>query len=271
MNSSPKVSVILPAYNSELYIEEAIKSILQQTYEDIEVIIIDDCSTDTTLGLAQHWQEKDKRISVYVNDKNLGVGANRSLGIMKAKGEYVCWQDADDISLPERISLQADYLDSHPDVGVVGGFIVFFDKEGDGTTRKYAEGDTELRSSIFRYNPIAQPASMFRKKCYEELGGYDESYTVSEDLEMLFRIGERYKFANVQSEVLKYRQTSGSLTAANLKKMERVTLQLRRKYKTSPAYRYTPVDWLFNIIQRLTIWMPMRMRMKIFSLIRGDK
>lgn len=266
------VSVIIPAYNAEAYIAEALDSILKQTYQNFEVIIIDDASVDRTLAIAKRYAAKDKRIRVYENESNKGVGANRTRGIELAKGEYICWQDADDISLPERLQSQVSYLDTHAEVGVVGGFIEFFDNTTTGPIRRYVETDDMLRKSIFRYNPVAQPASMFRAECFEKVGAYDERYKVSEDLEMLFRVGVHYKFANVQQVILKYRQSSTSLTRANLRRMEIVTLNLRKKYAKNPAYSFSLFDRIYNLIQRLTLtFMPTSMRMAVFRLIRGDK
>jgi hypothetical protein len=161
-------------------------------------------------------------------------------------------------------------MEKYPNVGVVGGYITFFDGKGDGLTRTYAETDKVLRRSIFKYNPIAQPACMMRRDCFEKVGGYDTSYRVSEDLEMQFRIGEQYEFGNVQKVVLKYRQTQGSLTAKNLKEMELATLTIRDKYKNSPAYQYSFSDRLFNLAQRISMNMPYGLRMALFRMIRGD-
>lgn len=272
MKQKKLVSVIIPAYNAELYIAEAIDSILEQTYTNFEVIVIDDASTDKTVAIIKRYEKKDKRLRIYKNKKNMGIGANRSRGIELAKGEYICWQDADDVALPSRLQLQVNYLDTHSDVGVVGGFIKFFDENTDGPVRRYAETDGLLRRNIFRYNPVAQPASMFRKECFDKVGFYDETYKVSEDLDMLFRVGVHYKFANVQQVVLRYRQSITSLTRANLRSMELATLRLRRKYASHPAYHFSLFDRIFNLLQWLTmILMPSHVRMMLFRILRGDK
>lgn len=266
----PLVSVVIPAYNAEAYIAEAIESVLNQTYPNFELIIIDDKSPDQTLMIAKSYESKDSRVKVIENEKNVGVGGNRNRGIAEAGGEYICWLDSDDISLPDRVEKQVEYLENHPAVGVVGGFITFFDENGVKATRRYAENDKELRAKVFRYNPVAQPASMVRKKCYEIVGLFNPELRVDEDLEMLFRIGEKFEFANLQQVVLKYRQSDTSLTAANLRKMELGALSLRKKYKKSRAYRYTLLDGIYNFVQRATLLMPVKMRMRLFSLVRGD-
>lgn len=267
-----RVSVVIPAYNAQDYISDAIEGIIGQTYKDIEIIIIDDASIDRTAEIIREYASRDSRIHIYTNESNLGIGANRTKGIELARGEYICWQDADDISLPDRIDLQVAYLDANPKVGVVGGFMQFFDEDGDGPIRSYCEFDRDLRKTIFRYNPVAQPASMVRRSCYDKVGGYDARLTVDEDLEMLFRIGEQYEFANIQKVVLRYRQLDSSLTRSNLKRMELGTLALRRKYARHQAYRFSFIDAVFNSLQYVSLWlMPTGFRMWLFHVIRGDK
>ena len=265
------VSVVMPAYNCEGTLEESVYSILDQTYEDFELIIVNDASTDETLSVAMAIANKDSRIRVVSQEVNRGVGAARERGIHESSGKYICWQDADDIAMPDRIEKQLAFLEEHPGVGVVGGFIQFFDETGDGVIRTYAESDRELRAKIFRYNPVAQPASMFRRECFEKVGYYDPTLLVDEDLDMFFRVGEVYEFGNVQQVVLKYRQSTTSLTASRLREMEVVALKLRQKYRKSDKYNYTMADALFNMAQRATMFIPSKIRIELFKIIRGDK
>lgn len=112
----PKISVIMPAYNAERYIREAIDSILRQTWSDFELIIIDDGSTDSTAAIIAEYT--DNRIRFCPNAQNMGVAATLNRGLELACGAYIARMDADDISLPERFAKQAAYLDAHPDVTV---------------------------------------------------------------------------------------------------------------------------------------------------------
>lgn len=269
-NSQPLVSVVIPAYNAQEYLAESLDSILSQTYENIEVIVIDDKSTDNTARIASERAAGDKRMRLVRNLVNLGIGGNRSKGIELARGKYICWQDADDISMPDRIAQQVAVLEQNAKIGVVGGWLQFFDDKGDGAVRRYSDDDKKLRSKIFMYNPVAQPASMFRAECYREVGVYDETYQVSEDLEMLFRVGERYEFSNVQKVVVRYRQSHTSLTATKLRDMEKVTLKLRAHYRHSHSYHYTWLDACYNLAQKLSLYMPTQLKMFVFKLVRGD-
>lgn len=272
MSNSPKVSVITPAYNAEKYIEESVESILNQTFTDFELIVIDDCSTDKTWEIIQKYAGKDKRVVAVKNEKNLGIAGNRNKGLSLARGEYIVWQDADDISLPGRIEKQYMFLESHLDTGIVGGFLQFFSDDGTSSgVRKYHADDADLRKRIFRYSPVAQPASMIRKRCLNEVGEYDLKYPPAEDIDMSFRVGMRHKFANLQEVVLKYREHPNSATFTRLKKIELSTMEIRRKYSKGFGYKMTVFDIVYNIAQFISIFIvPPRVKIWLFDKIRNN-
>jgi len=266
-----KVSVVTPAYNAEKFLPEAIESILNQSYQNFEYIVIDDCSIDKTRKIIQHYGKKDKRIIAVSNEKNLGIAGNRNKGVSLAKGEYLIWQDADDISLPRRIERQVAFMDRHPKVGICGGFLQFFDQSGLRERRKYASDDKTLRSKIFRYSPVAQPAAIIRKKCLDEAGEYDLNYPPAEDIDMSFRIGRKYHFANLQETVIYYREHLNSATFRKLKIMELNTLKIRRKYVKGWGYKMTLADTVYNILQFYSIFIiPPKWKIWLFNKIRNS-
>ena len=128
--SSPKISVILPAYNEEKYLEESVQSVLNQTFEDFELIIINDCSTDNTLKLMKRLQKKDKRIVLMDNKKNLGGSETMNNGLKIAKGKYVALFCADDISHPKRFEVQFNYLEKNPHIFLVGSSAIYINEKG---------------------------------------------------------------------------------------------------------------------------------------------
>lgn len=270
VSSAPKVSVVIPAYNAEKFIGEAIVSILNQDFSHFELLIIDDCSTDSTSEIVHKLQKSDSRIRLISNSRNLGVGRTRAVGVDNAKGEFIAWMDADDLSEPTRLSSQIAVLENDVEIGVVGGFIQFFEGGVVGKTRRYATDDEGLRARIFRQNPVAFPAATFRASVYEVIGNF-ESLRQCEDLEMLLRVGTRFKFANVNQVLVRYRTSESSLTKANLRKMEFLAILLRLKYRKHAAYNFGGADWFFLVAQTLTLWMPIRFRLWAFSVIRRDR
>jgi len=129
-DKTPQVSVIMPAYNAEKYIGEAIESILNQTYKDFELIIVNDASTDSTGSIIKTYAEKDERIVVLENEQNLNIAGSLNRAISAAKGEFLARMDADDIALPERLEIQSKAMQENPKVAVVGNDINLIDENG---------------------------------------------------------------------------------------------------------------------------------------------
>jgi glycosyltransferase involved in cell wall biosynthesis len=272
MRVNPSISVLMPAYNAGKYIGESIDSILKQTYKGFELLISDDASTDNTWSLIQEYAKKDKRIQIFQNKKNVYIAENRNKLIERAKGKYIAWQDADDISLPTRLEKQYKFMEEHREVGIVGGYLQFFNEKGNTSIRRYKTDDVSLRRTIFRYSPVAQPAAMIRKAALDEMGKYNPKYPPAEDIDMTFRIGKKYKFANLPEIVIRYREHHMSATYKKLKKIELDTLEIRKKYAKEGYYKMSILDKLYNILQYISIYIiPPRMKILLFSYIRNDR
>lgn len=267
----PLVSVVIPVYNGERYIQESVESITRQTYEHLEILVIDDRSTDSTPEILKLLASRDSRIRVIAKHQNKGVGAARTTGIKLSLGKYICWQDADDISLPNRVAAQVAYLEAHPEVGVVGGSIEFFDATGPRGVRTYDTDDKQARSTIFRFSPVGNPVSMYRKSVFSEVGFYDDRLRVSEDLDMLFRVGERFQFGNVDEVLLRYRQVPTSLTRKKMWRMEIQSIRLRCKYARSSAYTFRFGDAAFLAAQVMLLPIPASLKIWLFQRVRGDQ
>lgn len=270
-NEDPLVSVILPAYNAEKYISEAIESILSQTLESFELIIIDDCSDDSTSEIVATYSRKDPRIKYLRNDKNLNIGGSLNRGIESAKSDFVARMDADDVSLPNRLKFQYEALANNPNVAVIGANIQVIDERGKIIgDRRYPTSSKSLKRVMFRYSPFAHPVVMFRKKCFEEFGGYDASKSPSEDLDLWFKLGTKYNFMSIPEPLLKYRVFLDSSSNKKLRRVERLTLQLRFNAVKNLGYKISLVDLLYNILQLFSLYlMPIRVRVKAFNFLRN--
>lgn len=267
---NPLVSVVMPAYNAEKYISEAIESILNQTFQDFEFVIIDDGSTDRTWEIIQEYAKKDERIISVRNEINLNVSQTRNKGIDKSRGKYIVWADSDDISLPHRIEKQLNFMESNEGVGLCGSFMKFFGDSEKESVRKYSDKDEILRKLIFRQNPVAQPACIMRIDILKKSGGYP-NLSLSEDLYVFFKMGEISKFSNIQEVLVRYRVHAESLTSSKLKSMELNTIKIRKSFSKSEHYIFSVVDVIYNFIQFVSIYvLPPKLKIKLFSLIRNS-
>lgn len=266
----PLVSVLMPAYNAEKYIVDAINSILHQTYQNFELIILNDASTDKTKQIVTSYTKKDKRIIILSHKKNMGIPVTRNKLMQHAKGKYIAWQDADDISQPDRLIMQVIFLEKHPQVGIVGGFLQYFHDNALGDIRKYDADDTALREKIFRYSPVAQPVAMMRKKAVDEIGLYNVLYKVAQDLDFSFRIGEKYQFANIQKVLLHYREHKQSVTFSRLQEQINNTVLIRRKYAKSKHYTMSFYDKIFLGSTFLAGFLPGTMANTCFKILRNS-
>lgn len=192
-NRTPKVSVIMAAYNAEKYIREAIDSILFQTFTDFEFLIVNDGSTDSTKQVLK--QCKDPRIQVF-HQSNEGCSAARNRAVSEARGEYIAIMDADDISLQERLQKTVSYLDSHPNTVIVStGFKIRSDKTGQEKTIFHPSEDKEIRRALLRDATFLDPANLIRANAFRKVGGYELEYMF--DYELYTRLARVGKMANI--------------------------------------------------------------------------
>lgn len=210
----PRVSVVMPVYNAARFLEEAVRSILGQTFSDLELIIIDDGSTDDSLSILK--AITDERICVFCNDCNLGVSASLNRGISVARGEYIARMDADDISFPCRIEKQVKFLDAHLEVSVVGVKCCLVDVEGKevGLWRNDSEtvSASEIRGMLPICNCIAHPGIMMRRKVATAfLYRTEQDY---EDYDLWLRLSAAgHRLEKLDEVLLKYRVHPSSVTA----------------------------------------------------------
>ncbi|MBU1890775.1 glycosyltransferase family 2 protein [Patescibacteria group bacterium] len=213
MNQAPKISVIMCAYNEERHIDEAIQSILKQSFSDFEFIIVDDCSTDKTSQIIKRYKDQDQRIIVLTNENNLGLAGskNRALGI--AKGKYIAIMDADDISLPERLQLEYNYLESHPDIFLVGSSLIILDDKDKEVNRTKPPCTPEaIARELPKNNFMAQNTILFRRQPGIK---YRKNMCIVEDYDFYLRLlTDNKKLANLSEPLVKYRLTSESVSLA---------------------------------------------------------
>jgi glycosyltransferase involved in cell wall biosynthesis len=221
--NSPKISVIMPVFNAEKFIHEAIESILNQTFTDFEFIIINDGSTDKTQSIILKFD--DSRIKLYNNEFNKGLVFSLNKGIQYARGKYIARMDADDISLPDRLKLQFDYLNLNKSIGVVGSNYFYINEYGIKGNRSNLPNDHILISwMLFFCVPIAHPTVMMRASVLDFTNGYDslivtasrEKYS-AEDYNLWIRLLDFTMIANIEEPLLLYRIHGKNVSYINSK------------------------------------------------------
>ena len=238
----PLISVILPAYNAEKFIKDAIQSILDQTFEDFELIIINDCSTDNTLQIIKKFQ--DPRIKIIDNKTNLKIVRSLNSGMEIATGKFVARMDADDISLPTRFRKQIEYFNQHPEVDICGSWVRLFD--GADTTFKPYESHDDIKASLLFVNNIIHPSVMFRKASLVKNNlSYDQSFINAEDYGLWVAAMDKLRFANVQEVLLKYRLHANNVSLFQKEIPADIRLMNIKAFETifkNMGLSYTPTD-----------------------------
>lgn len=211
----PKISVLLPVYNTkEEHLIECIESILNQTFKDFELIILNDGSTNNVEEIIK--QYSDERIKYFKNEVNEGITKARNKLLNMANGDYIAIVDHDDISFPERFEKEYNFLESHPDISIVSGWLEIFPKYSLCKTKEFPKYIDMLQRP-----ELLHPACMWRKKDFEKYNLiYEEDYFGVQDYALFAKAIRNLKFANLQEPMIKYREHSSN---ASLQKQKMAT------------------------------------------------
>ena len=258
--NNPKVSVLTPIYNTNpQHLRECIESILNQTFTDFEFLILNDSPDNKEIEkIVKEYAQKDKRIKYYKNEKNMGISPSRNKLLDLAQGKYIAIFDHDDISIPTRLEKEVAYLDANPDVGVVSGFMEFFQCKDEGFVRTCPEYDHEIKCSFTDNCYFPHTVSMIRKSVLNENNiRYEQYFTPCEDYQLWNRLMDKTFFYCIQEVLVKYRAFEGNTTHAQKARMDRnhdaICLDIQNRY---PAYHDF---WIRNSGQsgtrfRLRVW-----------------
>ena len=238
LNSAPKVSIVLPVFNAEAYIGESIVSLINQTFKNFELIIIDDASTDGSL--AAIYKFSDPRIKIIENEKNLGIVGALNRGIEAATGKYIARMDADDICYPDRLKIQIEYLEENHDIGLVGSWINGFGVSIRSYIHKYPISHEDIEACMLFQNPIAHPTVVIRREILvSNQLRYSNEFPYVEDWELFSRVIQLTKFHNIPRPLLKYRIHPSSSSQHHTISQNKSRLNLVRKLF---AMRGLPLD-----------------------------
>ena len=239
----PTVSVIIPAYNAASFVQETIKSVLDQTFHDFELIVVDDGSTDQTSEIIKKY--KDKRIR-YFFKSNSGVSETRNFGLENAKGDVVAFLDADDLFLPTNLEKKVFYLRANPETDLVhSSEIRFSSATGENITTVFgSEGKVLEKLLAMRGNVIHSPSSVVvRKRLLDQVGGFDPKLSTSADWDMWVRLSAKTPFGYIPEPLVKYRVHAAQMHN-NIKLMDRDMHYAMHKhyqeglFSSSEQYKY---------------------------------
>lgn len=229
--AAPRVSVIIPTYNRAQLINRAIQSVLDQTYQDFELVVVDDCSTDNTEDIVN--SIADERVRYIRHETNKGASAARNTGIKASRGELIGFLDSDDEWLPEKLRLQVEVIDSSSSsVGLVyGGYEVIDDETKRTIQRVYPEKRGYIFEDVLKMNGPTKPLTpLVRRECFDKVGLFDEEMRFGEDWEMWVRIAEHYEFDFVNGVVGRYHKSTHQITRDRSSALEGL-LKFQAKYQ----------------------------------------
>lgn len=207
----PLVSVIMPVFNGEAYLAEAIESILEQTFADFELLVVDDGSRDRSVEIIRAYSKRDDRIRAYQHARNLGMAAARNRGLAAASGKYITGMDCDDVSLPERLRKQVNFLDANPEIGAIGTCAYIVDEDLKRPADYIVPTEhASIVMSFFVGRPFTCATVMMRRKAYELVGLFNDALFYVDDIEIMWRAVAKVKCANLPDRLLLWRRHAGA-------------------------------------------------------------
>lgn len=219
MSTVIRVSCLLAVWNGKAYLADAIRSVLDQTFSDFELIIVDDGSTDGTANILQQFQRADKRVRVF-SQPHAGLISSLNRGVSLATGEYIARMDADDLSMPDRFAIQVEYMDRHQDIGVCGSWIETFGGETSAVV-KYPTSDGAIRCQLLFSSALAHPSTILRRSVLiQHKLQYNNNALDAEDYDLWTRATLCTRFANIPAVLLRYRMHPQQIGHRRVQNME---------------------------------------------------
>jgi len=262
--NQPLVSVIIPTHNRPQFVGQALDSVFQQTYGNLEVIVVDDASDKPTQGVLKEYQAKEQRLHVIANKKNKGFVRSLNTGIKEAQGEYIARLDDDDMwCTPEKLPKQIAFLEQHRDYALVGGGIIRVDEQGKEISRQLLpETNEAIRRIMLVADPFVHPAVVFRARDIEAIGGYDETLDYAQDWDLWMKLGKYGKYYNFPEYFVRYLQSSQNRSNRNMRHHLWLNLVVRIRHKDEfpnfwKGYVLGWISYFFYFIpirQRVSPW-----------------
>lgn len=259
----------MPAYNSEDYISEAMNSVLNQTYNNFEFVILDDNSTDNTWKIIKEYPKKNKRIRIHRNDKNINIvkTRNKLFKLASSDTKYYAIFDSDDISMNTRLGEQVKFLEKNPEYGAVGSHTYIINENSKIIAkRRYLTEYNKIKKNLLIKSPFAQPSVMIRKSVIDNVGMYNKTngYNRSRDYDLWLRIADKYKIKNLDKYLFKYRVYPSQGKQTQLQETLLSTIQIQKKWIFKK--RYFSIKALINLFfEYFLLLLPEEFVFKLFK------
>jgi glycosyltransferase involved in cell wall biosynthesis len=267
----PKVSVVIPAYNVGEFLRQCLESILNQSFDDFEIVVVDDASTDDSLNILQEYARQDTRLRVLKNERNMGVSATTNQAIRAARSQYVARMDADDLMCQDRLQKQLDFLEKNPDHVLVGGQVRMINQDGETIRyKKFPIHHDEIISIIFLGMPAQQGAIMVNTaRLPHDFVWYREGIKTAEEIELFFKLLKYGKFANLRETVIDYRERANSLSLEDPKETFRLTCLARKRGIKEYGFKPSLMDYMLWQLQIVAVaLLPKKMMYPVWYRIR---
>jgi glycosyltransferase involved in cell wall biosynthesis len=225
MNSDPLVSIVLPTYNGSRYLEQSLQSIVNQTYSNWELILVDDASTDTTPELIAQWVKMDLRIRAVRNDRNRRLPGSLNHGFTFARGQFLTWTSDDNRYRPDALEKMLQCLRAHPAVGMVYASSSDIDEHGAIVREVVAE-----EPPLLTEKNVVRACFLYRSEVRQKVGDYDENFCLVEDWDYWIRIARHYPLMNLRQNLYEYRWHPNSLTTTKQQQVRLAVIQLLDKH-----------------------------------------
>ncbi len=263
---NPKISVIMPVYNTEKYVWEAIESILDQSFTDFEFIIIDDCSTDKSYEICREYSKKDERIRLFRNEENLKIVKTLNKAIDLSQWEFIARMDSDDIVDLTRLEKQLNYLQKYS-LDIVSSNLIFIDKIWKEIwKRKY---QNKIKNIILNESPICHACSIIRKQCFEDAWKYND-FNLAEDYDLWLRFfWKSYKFWVLDDYLYYYRIFDEGGKSSKLKQQLKATINVKENAIKKYNLKFNFPNYLRLYIEKfLYYFVPSKIILKLFLLLK---
>src|SRR3990172_8452891 len=259
----PRVSVIIPSYNHEKYVAQTIQSVLDQTYQDFEIVITDDGSTDSTVEELEKF--KDSRIRIFTFKNNMGACVAAKKCILESKGEYIAVLSSDDMFLPDKLEKQVKFLNEHPEIWIVFGYAHIIDEDGNDFCDEnhfyynIFKQPNRTRFEWLNYffytgNALCHPSALIRRRCYEEIGYYDERLAQIPDFDFWIRACLKHDIYIIPENLIKFRVRAGEANVSGNKPETRIRAYIEFLYVLKNFLSIESIEEFLKIFPEASIY-----------------